>query len=444
MGQTLARWGEAAGNIARKFGTELIESAADVQAENEAFTSTFKDNVGEAEKVLQRISETNNIYYTRLKKTGTEMYAQFRAAGAGADSMTMMERALNVAADAAAFYNITLEEASQRVRSFVRGNVEGGDAIGLFVTQFDRMHYAKVMYDKSWDDLNEAQRQNVLLTRAEHAYISSGAYQQASREADHYTNVLGNLKEKWRQIQATLGAPIIDALSPVIDKFTKFLEDNPEIVEKFANSIGTLADALASLAMSFIAFAGNNSDKLVGIADFVAGLLPTGLGLQDSGTDDGNGKGKFGKVADKLLGNVDTEGYYADYAKAVERYIRAYDAYYDAHYGNTEDVPAATKEWNAAKKAAQQYINLNDLNYALMKSGINLRESAWRDETISNDTLATVLNSLPEEIRAAVQNALGDITINVNIDGAGLSGAVDTNMGINNARGRYTTPAFSA
>jgi hypothetical protein len=60
------------------------------------------------------------------------------------------------------------------------------------------------------------------------------------------------------------------------------------------------------------------------------------------------------------------------------------------------------------------------------------------------DMLDKAFEKIPDEIKAAIANALGDININVNIDGAGLSGAVDTNMGIDNARGRYTTPAFSA
>lgn len=448
MGQTLASWGEAAGNIVRKFGTELIESAADVQAENEAFASTFRDNLGEAEAVLQRISETNNIYYTRLKKTGTEMYSQFKAAGAGANSMTMMERALNVAADAAAFYNISLEEASRRVRSFIRGNVEGGDSIGLFVTEVERAEYASRLYEKAWKDLTEAERQNVLLARAEDAYRMSGAVGQAARESDHYTNVLYNLKEKWRQIQATLGAPIIDALGPVLDRFTKFLEDNPEIVDKFATSIGTLADALSSLAISFIEYAGNNSDKLVGIVDFFTGLLPRGLGLQGSGTDDGNGKGKFGKVADKLIGDIDFNALYADFAAMAEEYIRAYDAYYDAYYTNGEDTTdEKTRLDNAASALDRGGYSLDQFNYILGNLGINASDSAWRRNEGSSADIATALSafaSIPDEIKTAIANALGDITINVNIDGAGLSGAVDTTMGINNARGRYTTPAFSA
>lgn len=437
MGHTLAGWAKSAGIFTYKYGTMLVEAAADVQAENEAFTSTFKDNVGEAEKVLQRISETNNIYYTRLKKTGTEMYAQFRAAGAGADSMTMMERALNVAADAAAFYNITLEEASQRVRSFVRGNVEGGDAIGLFVTQFDRMHYAKVMYDKSWDDLNEAQRQNVLLTRAEHAYISSGAYQQASREADHYTNVLGNLNEKWRQIQATLGTPIIDAIGPVLDKFTKFLDENPEVIDKFAESIGVIASSIADLATVGIEWLGNNPEKLRSFGDFVLKQVKMLFGVESPFVV---GKPGLTLSAEEIEKNI----------PALVDYIRAMDVLYDAeNSGNLVDqsVAMTAKDTAWGKLERNQYDNINRLNEWLGILGITSYDSAWRskdNKDVDITQLMATIQSLPEEIQRALSLAFTELNINVNIDGAGLSGAVDASMGIDNARGRYTTPAFSA
>lgn len=48
---------------------------------------------------------------------------------------------------------------------------------------------------------------------------ASGALGQAARESDSWENVTGELNEAQRQLQATLGKPVMQEIIPVIQSF---------------------------------------------------------------------------------------------------------------------------------------------------------------------------------------------------------------------------------
>lgn len=223
-----------------------VQSAAEVRAENAQFESTFKDLQGAATSVFKGIGRETNILSTRLRGVGTKAFAQFTGAGMkGADAMAAMERYTKLAADAAAYYDISLEDADTRLRSFLRGNTEAGDAIGLFTSESQRNSYAVEMYGKKWQDLNEEQRNMLLLNVAEDIYRQSGAMGQAAREGSNWANVTANLKEVWRQTLGLIGAPVVDALTPMVETVTAKLQEPATVaaIETFAAKVGEIAGA---------------------------------------------------------------------------------------------------------------------------------------------------------------------------------------------------------
>lgn len=223
-----------------------VQSAAEVRAENAQFESTFKDLQGAATSVFKGIGRETNILSTRLRGVGTKAFAQFTGAGMkGADAMAAMERYTKLAADAAAYYDISLEDADTRLRSFLRGNTEAGDAIGLFTSESQRNSYAVEMYGKKWQDLNEEQRNMLLLNVAEDIYRQSGAMGQAAREGSNWANVTANLKEVWRQTLGLIGAPMVDALTPMVETVTAKLQEPATVaaIETFAAKVGEIAGA---------------------------------------------------------------------------------------------------------------------------------------------------------------------------------------------------------
>lgn len=239
----------AVDKIAR-FGATLVSTAGEVQAETAQFEASFGDMAGEAEEAFTRVANATGVFATRLRTTGTKAYSQLKGAGMEAnEALERTETFLNLASDASAYYDISLEDAEARIRSFMRGNVEAGDAIGLFTSESQRNSYALEMYGKKWLDLNEAERQNLMLNVAENIYTQSGAIGQASRESDGLANVTGNLKEVWRQLLATIGQPVLQSAIPIMqglsDKFIElkgWIEQNKEGLQKFGNALSAVGE----------------------------------------------------------------------------------------------------------------------------------------------------------------------------------------------------------
>lgn len=241
MGQLIARGVERAVDAAVDLGRSAVQNAADVVAERAQFTATFDLLQGEAEKAFDAIEKSTGIFGTRLQKVGTKAFSQFKGAGLdGVEALSMMEDYTNLAADAAAYYDITLEQADERLRSFLRGNTEAGDAIGLFTSESQRNSAAMEKYGQKWAKLTEAQKQMLMLDISKDIYKQSGAIGQASRESDAWTNVIGNLKEAWRQASGALGEPIMATLTPVLQDVTAWL-NKPEVqtkIEQFGLGVG--------------------------------------------------------------------------------------------------------------------------------------------------------------------------------------------------------------
>lgn len=205
----------------KDFGLACVETAASVKASNSQFEQTFGKMQSEASKAMKAVADDSGILQTKLQDTGTSIYAFARTTGAdSATSLDIMKRALQVTADSAAYYDRSLEDTAESLKSFLKGNYENDAALGLSCTETTRNTAANKLFGKSFKDLSEAQKQLTLLQMVEDANELSGAMGQASRESDGYENVMGNLNESWRQFQATIGAPVLSALIPIIQKLT--------------------------------------------------------------------------------------------------------------------------------------------------------------------------------------------------------------------------------
>lgn len=253
FGQITAQLITKAANMSVEFGKSTIQAAADVEAEKAQFVATFGEMQGAADKAFKNIEKSTGVFGTRLKNVGTKAFSQFKGAGLdGVDALGMMERYTNLAADAAAYYDISLEDADARLRSFLRGNTEAGDAIGLFTSESQRNTYAMEEYGKKWLELTEAQKQMLMLNVSEDIYKQSGAIGQAKRESGAWTNVIGNLKEVWRQASAAFGSPIMAVITPKIQEFTEWIsgEGVQLKIEQFGTGVANKLNAAFDWALN--------------------------------------------------------------------------------------------------------------------------------------------------------------------------------------------------
>lgn len=210
---TLERVGEMSVDI----GGQAIEAAADVKAANAQFEQTFGALEGRATSALESISDKTGVAVTRLQGGYTALYAFTRSVGGDQEtSLNTAQRALTAAADSAAYYDRTMEDATETLQSFLKGNYANDAALGIAATETTRNAKANELYAKSFKELSEAQKVDVLLAMVEAGNAASGALGSAAREADEWTNVTGELSETSRQLLAMWGSPIVSKLTPLL------------------------------------------------------------------------------------------------------------------------------------------------------------------------------------------------------------------------------------
>lgn len=208
-------------DAAKQFTQNMVTTAAEIKAQNSQFSQTFGDMADQATAAIKRVADESGILSTRLQDSGTKIYAFAKASGADSQTaLQLMETALQAAADSAAYYDKSLSETTETLQSFLKGNYENDAALGLSATEATRNAKAYELFGTEFNNLSEIQKQQTLLKMVTDAQALSGAAGQAAREMTGWENVTGNLSEVWRQFQARVGAPFLEALVPIIQNIT--------------------------------------------------------------------------------------------------------------------------------------------------------------------------------------------------------------------------------
>lgn len=207
------------------FGKTIVEASAELQALEAQFDQVFKEDNAKAVQIIGEQVDDLGIHADRLTGTWSKFGGQVKGAGmAGQQALDAVAKATMLSADASAFYDVSLENASASLASFMKGNFEAGDAIGVFTNAKQMDVRSNEMYGKSWADLTESERQWLLLDTVEKTYEMNGAMGQASREADAYENVMGNLRATMKRFYAVIGEPVLEVFLEVVGRVTEGIE----------------------------------------------------------------------------------------------------------------------------------------------------------------------------------------------------------------------------
>lgn len=253
--------GAMAADKIKDFGLNCINAASDANAASSQFSQVFGDLESQASSSLSKIADNTGIMEKRMKGSYTQIAAFAKTTGLDtSDALSLADRAMVAVADSAAFYDRSLEETTESLQSFLKGNYENDAALGLSCTEITRNEAANRLYGKSFNDLSEAQKQLTLLQMVEDANKLSGAMGQASRESDTWTNQTGNLKQAWTDFKAVVGS--------------NFLDIAVQAVKKLADVVQGLADKVPGVIQWFNEYKG----VLAGVAA-VIGIVTTAYGL---------------------------------------------------------------------------------------------------------------------------------------------------------------------
>lgn len=224
----------------------LAQAAADMEATASQFKQVFGDMESEASKSLNKIADDTGVSVNRMKGSFTQLAAFAKTTGMKdeAEVIDLASRGMKAAADSAAFYDRSLEDVTESLRSFLKGNYENDAALGLSCTEITRNEAAMKKYGKSFKDLSEQQKQLTLLKMVEDANEASGALDQAQRESDTWTNQLGNMKQGLTDLKAAAGKTflkpaigVLKIMSALLQKATAKINSVSGTIEEKTNVI---------------------------------------------------------------------------------------------------------------------------------------------------------------------------------------------------------------
>lgn len=253
-------------DLGKDFASGMVTSAAELNASTAQFEQTFGGASEAARTNLRKISDEAGVAVTRMQGGYTQIYAFAKTAGSeSAQAMDIASRAMAAATDSAAYYDRSIEDTTKSLQAFLKGNYANDAALGISATETTRNAAANKLYAKSFRELTEAQKVDVLLSMVEAGNKASGAFGQAAREADGWENVTGNLQDAWTRLQATLGKPVLEQTTKAVQTLTEKLNQAAdsgaldELAEKIGNSLGWIienGDEVATtagiIAVSFV------------------------------------------------------------------------------------------------------------------------------------------------------------------------------------------------
>jgi len=228
--------------------SNLAETAAEAEALKSQFSQVFGEMEDEAASKLAAIEADTGIMVNRMKGSFTQIAAFSKTAGVEqADALDIANRSMIAVADSAAFYDRSIEEVTDSLQSFLKGNFENDAALGLSCTETTRNTAANNLYGKSFKDLSEAEKQFTLLSMVEEANKASGALGQAAIESDTWSNQLGNLMQSVNDLKAAAGNVFLEPAVQVLKLLSTLVQGATKWLQNMTSETGFLARAFDRL-----------------------------------------------------------------------------------------------------------------------------------------------------------------------------------------------------
>lgn len=242
-GQTIATASKIAGAALGAFGVYGIKSAADLRVVEAQYEQAFSGFSGEAGNMVDTMSKAFNMLPERLKAPMSSFQSYFKGTGMEVNkSLEATEKAMTLAADSSAYYDKSIEDTSASLKGMLMGNYENGDAIGINTNATKIAAGYNEKYGGSFEDLNEAQKQNYILEYVEDIQKLNGVMGQSEREGKSFENVFSNLKSSLSTFAAKVMEPFMD---PLINAMQSAGEWMSSADEKFFAFMETIKNSTA-------------------------------------------------------------------------------------------------------------------------------------------------------------------------------------------------------
>lgn len=198
------------------FGRECIGIASDLQEVQNVVNVTFGNMAGDIDSFAKSALKNFGMSELTAKKFASSMGAMLKSSGVSSNQMLdMSKRLTGLAGDMASFYNLSHDEAWEKIRSGISGETEPLKVLGINMSVANMEAYALSKgITKSWQSMTQAEqtllRYNYLIKSTKDA---QGDFTNTSGSWANQTRLLS---EQWNIFKGTLGSGFINVLTPVV------------------------------------------------------------------------------------------------------------------------------------------------------------------------------------------------------------------------------------
>ena len=282
IGSLLKKIGLALGTAQLlSFGKSAIQTASSLQEVQNVVDVVFGDMSTKIDEWSKSLSESFGLTELQAKQFSSTFGSIFASSGVNTsyiDDMSM--RLTELSGDLASFFDMSQQDAFEKLRSGIIGSVEPLQSLGINLNVATMEAYALSQgITKSWSSMSEAEKQ--ILRYNYILQVTAGIQGDYARTSDSFSNSVRNLSNAFSSLKAEVGIALMSALQPVISVIAtiiKWLTALMQVLNDFLRSIGfiktvgTAVGGAVGKVVDAIGGIGSGASGVGDVADAVGGI----------------------------------------------------------------------------------------------------------------------------------------------------------------------------
>lgn len=268
IGTTMAKVGAVGtGAIAGllKVGGDWQAQVAGTEFAMKNLDKTVQDAINSNSKNAQAIGLTTQQY----KDGAVNIATYYKNMGLTAEETAKLSGAsMDLVADLGAITDMPFDEALGRFKSGLMGNYEALDAfnINISASSLENSEYVKSL-GKSWKQLSDNEK--MMAVYNEIVRQGAGATGLAKQEAEQFSMKMKLLSAKIQELVGKIGQALIPIVEPLVAQFEKIIDKVTKWVEENQNLVGIILAVVGGLSAFLV---------VAGTVTAVVGAITTAIG----------------------------------------------------------------------------------------------------------------------------------------------------------------------
>lgn len=206
------------------FSKACIQAASDLEEVQNVVDTVFGESSAIIDNFAKNAVKSLGLSELSAKKYASTMGAMLKSMKLSDKQVLVMSQNMTaLAGDMASFYNLSGDEAFNKIRAGISGETEPLKQLGINMSVANMEAYALSQgIDKSYNSMTQAEqailRYNYLLD------VTGDAQGDFARTSGNWANQVRVLSEQWNTFKSVLGSSFIQVLTPVIQALNRIME----------------------------------------------------------------------------------------------------------------------------------------------------------------------------------------------------------------------------